>query len=239
MNIEELLESARQLQESCDCDGTCKDCKCDLASKPADMETVETKEINVKEPELDTKELLKKLEDFNLDVLDVIKKQDPEAGWEMIDGKTSLDESEVDLIPEAEKVERAEEIKKTWAKRSTRPVEEDLNKEIKAAGGKEVKGKEPEVDCEKEVNKAVEEPKKVEVEDVVEIKESAEDTVVAKYETVDGKHEIIRTAEGLYKNRYFLKEDGKARRTTRGVKTLPTAVGALMRRFPEAQEIKD
>lgn len=104
---------------------------------------------------------------------------------------------------------------------------------------KEIELPEPEVDCEKEVAKAIEEPKEVKVEDIVKIEESVQDEVVAKYETTDGKHEIIRTSEGLYKNRYYLKENGKARRTTRGVKNLPTAVGAMMKRFPEAVEITE
>jgi len=116
----------------------------------------------------------------------------------------------------------------------------DLEKVVKdQPETKEIELPEPEVDCKKEVEAAIEEPKEIKVEDIVKIEESVQDEVVAKYETVDGKHEIIRTSEGLYKNRYYLKEDGKARRTTRGVKNLPTAVGAMMKRFPEAVEIVD
>lgn len=250
MNIEQLLEAARELEsKKCNCDGTCEVCKCheaqDLATEPADMETMETKEIEIKEPEVDTKELLRKLEDFDLSVLDAIKEQDPEMQFEMIDGKQPLKECDTQLISDEEKAARAEELKKTRAKRNTKPeevveqvIDEDLKPEIEDGSAKEIKAEPEQIDCEKEVKKAVEEPKEVKVEDIVK-NESVQDEIVAKYESKDGKHEIIRTAEGLYKNRYFLNEEGKARRTTRGVKTLPTAVGALMKRFPEATEIKE
>lgn len=241
MNIIELLEAAKELEKSCKCNGKCGDkCKCheeqDLATKPAEMEKEETKEIKIKEPEIDTKELLKKLEDFDLSVLDKIKEQDPEMQFEMIDGKQPLKECDTQLISDEEKEARAAELKKTRSKRNTKQVEEDLKPEIKDGSAKEIKPEKVELDCEKEVKKAVKEPKKVDVEDIV---ESVKDEVVVKYESKDGRHAIVRTADGLYKNKYFLKEDGNARRTTRGVKTLPTAVGALMKRFPEAKEIKE
>lgn len=219
MNIQELLETLKAYE--CDGECTCEgECTCgkkdkdeslneekDLAAEPAKMEKDDTKEIKIVEPEIDTKELLKKLESFDFEVLDAIKEQDPEMQFEMIDGKQPLKECDKQLISDEEKEERTEELKKTRGKRL--PKQESAPEP-------------PEEPTEK-------------------IKESVEvkDEVVAKYETVDGKHEIIRTAEGLYKNRYFLKEDGNARRTTRGVKTLPTAVGALMKRFPEAVEIKE
>ena len=66
------------------------------------------------------------------------------------------------------------------------------------------------------------------------IEESLNEEVVAKYD--DGKHEIVRCKEGYY-NRYNIK-DGKARFTTKCVESLPTAISALKRRFPKAEEVK-
>lgn len=60
------------------------------------------------------------------------------------------------------------------------------------------------------------------------------ENVVVTYD--DGKHEIIHTDNGYY-NRYNIK-DGKARFTTACVKNLPTAIGALKKRFPQAEEDK-
>ena len=66
------------------------------------------------------------------------------------------------------------------------------------------------------------------------IEESLNEEVVAKYD--DGKHEIVRCKEGYY-NRYNIK-DGKARFTTKCVESLPTAISALKKRFPKAEEVK-
>lgn len=239
MNIQELLNEMQSFRESLE-----QPTK-DLAATPADMEKVEVDEINPKEPEVDAKgeksvcDIVKALEEYQAE-LDKIKKEDPETKFEMIDNKDPMKECEGTLISDEEKAKRAEELKKTRGKRNTKPVEEDLKPEIEEADVKEIKP-ETEVDHEKEVKKAIEEPKQVELKDVLDkpMDESVSPEVVAKYETVDGKHEIVRTADGLYKNRYYLKEDGKARRTTRGVKNLPTAVGAMMKRFPEATEIVD
>lgn len=57
--------------------------------------------------------------------------------------------------------------------------------------------------------------------------------VVAKFD--DGKHEIIKCDKGYY-NRYNIK-NGKAKFTTKCVESLPTALGALKKRFPNAQEV--
>lgn len=242
MNINELLDGFQSFKE--------------------ELETVDVQEINVKEPEIDAKgeksisDIVKAFEDYQKD-LDSIKEEDPELKFEMIDNKDPMQECDA-LQKATEKQNRKEEIKKGINKRVKRPeVQEDpepvdesmldvANKTKKVdletvvkdqPETKEIELPEPEVDCKKEVEAAIEEPKEIKVEDIVKIEESVQDEVVAKYETVDGKHEIIRTSEGLYKNRYYLKEDGKARRTTRGVKNLPTAVGAMMKRFPEAVEI--
>ena len=66
--------------------------------------------------------------------------------------------------------------------------------------------------------------------------EALNESVVAKFD--NGLHEIVRTADGKYFNRYNIKE-GKARFTTRPVNSLPTALGALKKRFPEAEEVKE
>lgn len=60
--------------------------------------------------------------------------------------------------------------------------------------------------------------------------------IVATYEDGDNKHQIVKLGD-FYINRYYVKGN-KARRTTKGVTTLPTAVMALMKRFPQAEEIK-
>lgn len=62
-------------------------------------------------------------------------------------------------------------------------------------------------------------------------KESAE-IVVAKFD--EGLHEIVKCDKGYF-NRYNIK-DGKARFTTQCVESLPTALGALKKRFPNACE---
>ena len=219
MNISELLQLGIEL-EACGLDGTEKECAgidCanknltgiksidvdftetpDMATKPAEMEQGEYKEIDIKEPKLDcedelsVRDVIKQLEDFGIDDIESLKATDPDVEFDMIDNKQPLKECDKQLIPDKEKEERAEELKKTRSKRSVSPKMESV----------------------------------------------AKDVVIAKYETKDGKHQIVRTADGLYKNRYFLSEDGKARRVTKGVKTLPTAVGALMRRFPKAEEVK-
>lgn len=250
MNIEELLNGFQSFKE--------------------ELETVEVKEVEVIEPEVDAKgektiaDLVKAFEDYQTE-LDTIKAEDPELKFEMIDNKDPMQECDA-LQKATEKQNRKEEIKKGINKRVKKPevieqpveesVEENIDESMLDVANKtdkvdlekvvidnpetkEIELPEPEVDCEKEVAKAIEEPKEVKVEDIVKIEESIQDEVVAKYETTDGKHEIIRTSEGLYKNRYYLKENGKARRTTRGVKNLPTAVGAMMKRFPEAVEITE
>ena len=66
------------------------------------------------------------------------------------------------------------------------------------------------------------------------VKESAEE-VVARFD--EGKHEIVKCSNGYY-NRYNIK-DGKARFTTKCVESLPTALGALKKRFPKAEEVKE
>lgn len=245
MNIEELLNGFQSFKE--------------------ELETVEVKEVEVIEPEVDAKgektiaDLVKAFEDYQTE-LNTIKAEDPELKFEMIDNKDPMQECDA-LQQATEKQNRKEEIKKGINKRVKKHIEEEPQQEsvdesmldvanktdkvdlekvvIDNPETKEIELPEPEVDCEKEVAKAIEEPKEVKVEDIVKIEESVQDEVVAKYETTDGKHEIIRTSEGLYKNRYYLKENGKARRTTRGVKNLPTAVGAMMKRFPEAVEITE
>ena len=58
-------------------------------------------------------------------------------------------------------------------------------------------------------------------------------SVVAKFD--NGRHEICKCAEGYY-NRYEIKE-GKARFTTKCVESLPTALGALKKRYPNAEEV--
>lgn len=58
--------------------------------------------------------------------------------------------------------------------------------------------------------------------------------VVAKYD--EGKHEIVKCDKGYY-NRYNIKE-GKATFTSKCVESLPTAITALKRRFPQAEEVK-
>ena len=63
------------------------------------------------------------------------------------------------------------------------------------------------------------------------IEESAQ-VVVATFD--EGLHEIVKCDKGYF-NRYNIK-DGKARFTTKCVESLPTAVGALKRRFPNASE---
>lgn len=65
------------------------------------------------------------------------------------------------------------------------------------------------------------------------IEESAQ-VVVATFD--EGLHEIVKCDKGYF-NRYNIK-DGKARFTTKCVESLPTAVGALKRRFPNASEDK-
>lgn len=64
--------------------------------------------------------------------------------------------------------------------------------------------------------------------------ESLHEDVVAKFD--GGKHEIVKCKEGYF-NRYNIKE-GKARFTTKCVESLPTALGALKKRFPKAEEDK-
>lgn len=59
-------------------------------------------------------------------------------------------------------------------------------------------------------------------------------TVIASYD--NGKHEIVKCDKGYF-NKYNITE-GKARFTTKCVKNLPTAIGALKKRFPEAEEDK-
>ena len=61
-----------------------------------------------------------------------------------------------------------------------------------------------------------------------------ESTVVVSYD--NGKHEIVKCDKGYF-NKYNITE-GKARFTTKCVKTLPTAIGALKKRFPDAEEDK-
>ena len=63
------------------------------------------------------------------------------------------------------------------------------------------------------------------------IEESAQ-VIVATFD--EGLHEIVKCDKGYF-NRYNIK-DGKARFTTKCVESLPTAVGALKRRFPNASE---
>lgn len=65
-------------------------------------------------------------------------------------------------------------------------------------------------------------------------KSLTESTVVASYD--NGKHEIVKCDKGYF-NKYNITE-GKARFTTKCVKNLPTAIGALKKRFPEAEEDK-
>ena len=65
-------------------------------------------------------------------------------------------------------------------------------------------------------------------------KSLTESTVVVSYD--NGKHEIVKCDKGYF-NKYNITE-GKARFTTKCVKTLPTAIGALKKRFPEAEEDK-
>ena len=64
--------------------------------------------------------------------------------------------------------------------------------------------------------------------------ESLNEDVVAKFD--GGKHEIVKCKEGYF-NRYNIKE-GKARFTTNCVESLPTALRALKKRFPKAEEDK-
>lgn len=59
--------------------------------------------------------------------------------------------------------------------------------------------------------------------------------VVAKFD--EGKHEIVKCDKGYF-NRYNIK-DGKAGFTTQCVEALPTALGALKKRFPNAEEVKE
>ena len=65
-------------------------------------------------------------------------------------------------------------------------------------------------------------------------KSLTESTVVVSYD--NGKHEIVKCDKGYF-NKYNITE-GKARFTTKCVKTLPTAIGALKKRFPDAEEDK-
>lgn len=64
--------------------------------------------------------------------------------------------------------------------------------------------------------------------------ESLNEEVIAKFD--EGKHEIVKCDKGYY-NRYNIKE-GKARFTTKCVESLPTALSALKKRFPKAEEDK-
>ena len=64
--------------------------------------------------------------------------------------------------------------------------------------------------------------------------ESLNEEVVAKFD--EGKHEIVKCKEGYY-NRYNIKE-GKARFTTKCMESLPTAMSALKKRYPKAEEVK-
>lgn len=64
--------------------------------------------------------------------------------------------------------------------------------------------------------------------------ESLNEEVVAKFD--NGKHEIVKCDKGYF-NRYNIKE-GKARFTTKCVESLPTALTALKKRFPKAEEVK-
>lgn len=66
------------------------------------------------------------------------------------------------------------------------------------------------------------------------IEESLNEEVVAKFN--NGKHEIIKCKEGYY-NRYNIK-NGKARTTTQCVESLPSALNALKKRYPKAEEDK-
>lgn len=65
-----------------------------------------------------------------------------------------------------------------------------------------------------------------------------ESKLVAKFQENNDIHEIVRTDEGTYKIRYNVVE-GKAKSTTAGVKSLPTALSALKSRCPKAEEIKE
>lgn len=64
-----------------------------------------------------------------------------------------------------------------------------------------------------------------------------ESKVVARFEENNNTHEIIRTSKGKYNIRYNVVE-GKARSTRAGVQSLPVAIDALKKRFPEATEVK-
>lgn len=66
------------------------------------------------------------------------------------------------------------------------------------------------------------------------LNESLNEEVIAKFD--EGKHEIVKCDKGYY-NRYNIKE-GKARFTTKCVESLPTALSALKKRFPKAEEDK-
>jgi len=65
--------------------------------------------------------------------------------------------------------------------------------------------------------------------------ETINEEVVVKFD--EGKHEIVHCENGYY-NRYNIKE-GKAGFTTKCVKKLPTAISALKRRFPQAEEVHE
>lgn len=65
--------------------------------------------------------------------------------------------------------------------------------------------------------------------------ESLNEEVVAKFD--NGKHEIVKCKEGYF-NRYNIK-NGKARTTTKCLESLPSALMALKKRFPKAEEVKE
>lgn len=67
------------------------------------------------------------------------------------------------------------------------------------------------------------------------LKEKITEEVVAKFD--NGKHEIVKCKEGYF-NRYNIK-NGKARVTTQCVESLPSALMALKKRFPKAEEVKE
>ena len=67
------------------------------------------------------------------------------------------------------------------------------------------------------------------------LKEKITEEVVAKFD--NGKHEIVKCKEGYF-NRYNIK-NGKARTTTKCLESLPSALMALKKRFPKAEEVKE
>ena len=100
---------------------------------------------------------------------------------------------------------------------------EDLEDEANILADKATKSNELNARWKK--SKGIKESAKVDV---------AKNKVVASFD--NGSHEIVKCNKGYF-NRYNIK-DGKARTTTESVSMLPTALSALKKKFPNAEEDK-